>query len=197
MYAKVQLLFIRCRQLENVIRFLSHIIIYILTACQILFWSKFNQRHKHVYSLGINHLSKWQNIKFISTKKHVNTIWYGKYIDKVTHWDTSLTLSPVYCVRFWNFLLYIFLCKNHTSSFWPHPTYDNHGVNKLILNWIQTFLGCFHTSLNLNSVQEKKRFLKFFFYLLYCYANLQPSLWPHPHQRIMIWTNFKFPESAS
>lgn len=95
MYAKVQLLFIRCRQLENVIRFLSHIIIYILTACQILFWSKFNQRHKHVYSLGINHLSKWQNIKFISTKKHVNTIWYGKYIDKVTHWDTSLTLSPV------------------------------------------------------------------------------------------------------
>lgn len=65
------------------------------------------------------------------------------------------------------FFLYIFLCKNHTSSFWPHPTYDNHGVNKLIFNWIQTCWGCFHTSSNLNSFQEKG-FLSFS--SIYCIA---------------------------
>lgn len=54
----------RCRQLKNVIGFLSQIIINILRSCHIFYWNKINQRDIFVCSLGINKLSHEHNLSF-------------------------------------------------------------------------------------------------------------------------------------
>lgn len=69
-FAMLWLLFIRCRQLENVIGFLSQIIIYIFRGCQILFWNKLNQNDITVRSLYIN-LFFLIKINFLWLKKNL------------------------------------------------------------------------------------------------------------------------------
>lgn len=85
-FAMLWLLFIRCRQLENVIGFLSQIIIYIFRGCQILFWNKLNQNDISVRSLYIN-LFFLIKINFLWLKKkpfkdHV----VSKHIPKMVLW---------------------------------------------------------------------------------------------------------------
>lgn len=88
-FAMLWLLFIRCRQLENVIGFLSQIIIYIFRGCQILFWNKLNQNDISVRSLYIN-LFFLIKINFLWLKKNPSkTMWYQNICRK---WCSGGTL---------------------------------------------------------------------------------------------------------